>query len=183
MLYVGEYGPHKGFAEAFATIGRLADAGLPHELHMIGRLAPWHEPTVRDLLAAASHPERCRTAGLCRRPRRGIRVRRRALVVSSRYEGFGLPALEAMACGTPVAAFDNSALPEVVGSGGVLAPDGDVDALARAIQTLVTDDRARQEATERGLVHAVGEFTWERCAAVHVDALLGAARHSVRGHT
>ena len=181
VLYVGEYGPHKGFAEAFATIGRLADAGLPHELHMIGRLAPWHEPTVRDLLACSPHRERVVLRGYVDDLADAYACAD-ALVVSSRYEGFGLPALEAMACGTPVAAFDNSALPEVVGAGGALVPDGDVDALARAVQALVTDDRARQEATDRGLAHA-RQFTWARCAAVHVDALLGAARPSVRGHT
>ncbi|HEY1740384.1 MAG TPA: glycosyltransferase family 1 protein [Acidimicrobiia bacterium] len=173
VLYVGEYGPHKGFAEAFATIGRLADAGLPHELHMVGRLAPWHEPAVRDLLARAPHPERVVLRGYVD-DLAAAYASADALVVSSRYEGFGLPALEAMACGTPVAAFDNSALPEVVGSGGVLVRDGDVDALARAVHTLVTDDRARNDASERGIAHA-RQFTWAHCAAVHTDALLGAA--------
>jgi alpha-1,3-rhamnosyl/mannosyltransferase len=173
ILYVGEYGPHKGFAEAFAAIGRIADAGLPHELHMVGRLAPWHETTVRSLLAHAPHPERIVLRGYVD-DLPGAYGRADALIVTSRYEGFGLPALEAMACGTPVVAFDNSALTEVVGAGGVLVPDGDVDALARSVQLLLTDDHEHDETSERGLAHA-REFTWERCAAVHVDALLAAA--------
>jgi glycosyltransferase involved in cell wall biosynthesis len=179
VLYVGEYGPHKGFAEAFATIDRLADAGLPHQLHMIGRLAPWHEPTVRTLLARAAHPERVVLRGYVD-DLAAAYASADALLVSSRYEGFGLPALEAMTCGTPVVAFDNSALPEVVGDGGTLVPDGDVDALARAVSRLLTDERASDVASRRGVAHA-RQFTWERCASVHVDALLGAARSSARG--
>ena len=56
LLYVGEYGPHKGFAEAFAVAAGIADAGLPHRLAMVGFLAPWHEPVVRELLARSPRP-------------------------------------------------------------------------------------------------------------------------------
>ena len=79
-----------------------------------------------------------------------------------------------MACGVPLVAFDNSALPEVIGGGGVLVPDGDVDALAGAVQSLLTDTRARTETSERGIAHAQ-QFTWSRCAAVHATALIDAA--------
>jgi glycosyltransferase involved in cell wall biosynthesis len=178
LLFVGEYGPHKGFAEAFGVIDALVDAGLSHRLTMAGRLAPWHEPTVRALLARASHPERVDLGGYVDDIVATYR-NAAALVVTSRYEGFCLPALEAMACGTPVIAFDNSALPEVVGNAGVLVPDGDVAAFARAVRAVLTNDARRSELAEQGIARA-REFTWERCADVHVDALRTASERSSR---
>src|SRR6202022_2217654 len=72
------------------------------------------------------------------------------LRLPSRYEGFGLPCLEAMACGCPVAAFRNSSVPEVVDDAGVLVPDGDADALGRAAAALSQDpERARRSGLER----------------------------------
>src|SRR5216683_1385734 len=82
------------------------------------------------------------------------------LLFPSRYEGFGLPCLEAMACGCPVAAFRNSSVPEVVDDAGVLVPDGDADALGRAAAALSQDpERARRSGFER----AKG-FGWRKAA-------------------
>src|SRR5260370_1368852 len=68
----------------------------------------------------------------------------------SRYEGFGLPCLEAMACGCPVAAFRNSSLPEVIGNAGELVTDGDAEALGRAAAALSQDPaRARRAGFQR----------------------------------
>jgi glycosyltransferase involved in cell wall biosynthesis len=173
VLYVGEYGPHKGFAEAFSVAGALADAGLPHRLGMVGYLAPWYEPAVRSLLAEASHPERVDLLGFVD-DIVGTYQAADALIVTSRYEGFCLPALEAMACGTPVVAFANSAIPETVDGGGVLVADGDVGALADALTSVLTDRGVWREASERGVEHARA-FTWERCALAHADAFRTAA--------
>jgi len=67
--------------------------------------------------------------------------RAKIAVVPSLYEGFGLPAAEAMACGTPVIATTGGALPEVVGDAGVLVPPRSADALADAIKRLLNDKR------------------------------------------
>jgi alpha-1,3-rhamnosyl/mannosyltransferase len=169
VLYVGEYGPHKGFAEAFAVAGGIAAAGLPHRLAMAGFLAPWYEPTVRALLAAAPRPDRVDLVGYVPDV---VAAYQRAdvLVVTSRYEGFCLPALEAMACGTPVVAFANSAIPEVVEGGGTLVADGDVDAMVDAVHALVTDPGRWARESQRAIAHAA-TFSWERCATVHATAL------------
>ena len=79
------------------------------------------------------------------------------------YEGFGLPALEALACGTPVVTADNSSLPEVVGDAAVLAPAEDVAALADAIGRVVSDEALRARLKAAGPPHA-RLFTWERAA-------------------
>lgn len=85
------------------------------------------------------------------------------LAYPSHFEGFGLPSLESMACGTPVVASDVSALREVGGGAAALVPVGDADALAARIAELVEDPRARAQASARGLARAAA-FRWERTA-------------------
>lgn len=92
-----------------------------------------------------------------------------ALVFPSVYEGFGLPPLEAMACGVPVIASDVASIPEVVGDAGVLINPHDVDAFAEAIQGLLTDSNQRTRLSSRALMRSK-EFTWERCIEQTVDA-------------
>lgn len=79
------------------------------------------------------------------------------------YEGFGLPALEAMACGTPVLASNASALPEVVGDAGVLLSPGDTEAWTAALARLLGDDALRAQLGSKALRQA-SKFSWERSA-------------------
>jgi glycosyltransferase involved in cell wall biosynthesis len=167
ILYVGEYGPHKGFAEAFATGGGIAEAGLPHRLAMVGFLASWYEARVRGLLGDAPRPERVDLLGYVD-DLVSVYQRADALIITSRYEGFCLPAVEAMACGTPVVAFANSAVTEVVGDGGILVRDGDVAEMVAALRTLLTDPVAWDAASARGLERARA-FSWKRCAEIHAE--------------
>lgn len=88
------------------------------------------------------------------------------LVFPSRYEGFGLPCLEAMACGCPVAAYRNSSLPEVVDDAGVLVDDGDVEALGHAAARMVHErDRWSAAGIER-----VKKFSWLSTAQATISA-------------
>jgi glycosyltransferase involved in cell wall biosynthesis len=88
------------------------------------------------------------------------------LVFPSRYEGFGLPCLEAMACGCPVAAFRNSSLPELVNDAGMLVADGDGDALGRAAAEIVREPvRWRRAGLQRAK-----EFTWKKAAGDTISA-------------
>ena len=82
------------------------------------------------------------------------------LVFPSLYEGFGLPPLEAMACGTPVITSDSSSLPEVVGEAGLMVPARDSAALAAMIGKVLADSELREGLVRRGLLRA-GKFTWE----------------------
>jgi glycosyltransferase involved in cell wall biosynthesis len=81
----------------------------------------------------------------------------------SLYEGFGLPALEAMACGTPVVASNAGPLPEVVGDGGILVDPTDEPAIGEALARVLTDDGLRQELRARGLRQAA-RFSWTEAA-------------------
>jgi glycosyltransferase involved in cell wall biosynthesis len=87
----------------------------------------------------------------------------RALVFPSLYEGFGLPPLEALACGTPVIASNRGSLPEIVGEGGLLVEPDDVEGLAGAMERLLNDDTLWADLREKGLAHAA-RFSWEKTA-------------------
>jgi glycosyltransferase involved in cell wall biosynthesis len=91
-------------------------------------------------------------------------------VFPSLYEGFGLPPLEAMACGTPVLTSNRCSLPEIVGDAGLLVDPEDVEAIAEGIRTLVGDTTLAASLREKGFEKA-GRFTWEKTAASVVDAL------------
>ena len=93
-------------------------------------------------------------------------------VVPSLYEGFSLPAIEAMACGTPLLATTGGALPEVVGTDGttgMLVPPGDPSALADALLRLLDDDRLRARLGAAGRARVLDRFTWRRTAEGTAD--------------
>jgi glycosyltransferase involved in cell wall biosynthesis len=92
-----------------------------------------------------------------------------ALVYPSRYEGFGLPVLEAMACGTPVVASRAASIPEVLGDAGVLIDPNDVSGWAGAIVSVLNDEMVRGRMRAKGLARAT-EFTWARTARRTLEA-------------
>ncbi|MDQ1467736.1 MAG: hypothetical protein QOH10_2151 [Actinomycetota bacterium] len=92
-----------------------------------------------------------------------------ACCIASRYEGFGLPALEALARGAPLAVAEGSSLEEVVGNAALLFGAGDVEACTEALHRLLTDADLRTELSRLGPARAT-EFTWARSAAAHVTA-------------
>jgi glycosyltransferase involved in cell wall biosynthesis len=95
-----------------------------------------------------------------------------ALAMPSLYEGFGLPCLEAMACGTPVVASNRAALPETTGGAALLVDPDDENAFTEALENLVADNAFREQQAERSIEHA-RPFTWERTAALTDEAIEG----------
>jgi len=85
------------------------------------------------------------------------------LAYPSLYEGFGLPPLEAMACGCPVVTSNNSSLPEVVGEAGIMVNPDDTDSLGQAMRRVLTDDKLRDDMVRKGLEQAK-RFSWEKAA-------------------
>ena len=104
-------------------------------------------------------------------PHRTARTRRgaTALTFPSRYEGFGLPVLEAMSLGTPVLSADAASLPEVVGDAGRLIDAGDVDAWGHAMLELLGDGDERERLVAAGR-ERVGQFSWAATAQATVAA-------------
>ncbi|GAB5456391.1 MAG: glycosyltransferase family 4 protein [Henriciella sp.] len=90
-------------------------------------------------------------------------------VTPSLYEGFGLPAAEAMSCGTPVIVTDGGALPEVAGDAGIIVPKGDPNALAEAIDGLISNPERRSQVAEACLKRARTHFNWDSIAPKYLD--------------
>jgi glycosyltransferase involved in cell wall biosynthesis len=96
----------------------------------------------------------------------GLYAGAECFVLASLYEGFGLPVLEAMACGAPVVASDAGALPQTCGDAAILVDPRDPAAIADAVERAIGDERLRAAGLERAAA-----FTWQRTAEL-VDALL-----------
>ena len=96
-----------------------------------------------------------------------------AFTFPSLYEGFGLPPLEAMSCGTPVLASNASSLPEVVGEAGLLLSPREPQEWANAVKRVMESSALQEELSQKGLARAA-LFTWERCARETLAVLMRA---------
>jgi glycosyltransferase involved in cell wall biosynthesis len=167
LLSVGVLQPRKNLprlVEAFARIARR----VPHRLVIVGKWG-WAHESLQDAVRRAGLGERICFAGyVADADLPALYCAADIFVYPSLYEGFGLPPLEAMACGTPVVAGATSSLPEVVGDAGVLVDPRDVGKLADAISSLLTDERERMRLRERGLRQA-SRFSWEETARRTVE--------------
>jgi glycosyltransferase involved in cell wall biosynthesis len=137
---------------------------LPEEIRADTSLVMFarREP-VRDVIDTAERGQ----CVLLQRPSQDELVRLYNLadvfVFPSWYEGFGLPVLEAMACGTPVVCSDRGSLPEVAGDAGIVTDAEDHDAIASAIAAIVGEPRYQSELRQRSIAWS-GRFSWERTA-------------------
>lgn len=177
------FSPDPGVARDPAEILCVARASDPNKgvRTLVEALAQLPEPTrvtlvdedhaenpARQRAAELGCSQRLRIVGRVSTPELLALYRRAALVaVPSRFEGFGLPAAEAMACGTPVVAAAAGALPELVrrGGGGILVPRDDPGALAKAIASLLEQPGARARLGARGIRGVAEAYSWPSVAA------------------
>jgi glycosyltransferase involved in cell wall biosynthesis len=181
ILSVGTLQPRKNLGTLLRAYARLRQdwtpAGEPPALVVAGG-AGWGDTDIAARATAIGIGEQVHVTGYV--PGEDMPWLYNAaeiLAFPSRYEGFGLPALEAMACGTPVVASDATSLPEVVGEAGVLVPPEDVAAWAAALATLADDPARRRALAARGRERA-RTFSWARAA----DETLAVWREVIAAH-
>lgn len=182
LLFLGGEKPHKNVqnvVRAFAEARR--SSALPHTLVLAGPLPS--NPARLDALIAALDLERSivRTGILPEADLPAVYAGADVFLYPTLYEGFGLPVIEAMACGVPVLTSSTSALQEIAGGYAYLADPMDVEAIARGIVTLTTDQKIRSDFRELGKKRAL-DFSWDKAAErtleVYASVLRGSARRA-----
>lgn len=159
VLSVGTLQPRKNYVRLIRAFARLPASGVV--LVIAGARGWLYEEVLEE---AERHRERVRVLGFVEEEDLPALYRGAALFVfPSLYEGFGLPVLEAMACGVPVVCSNASSLPEVAGDAALLVDPQDEEGLREAMERALGDEALRREMTARGLVRAA-RFTWEQAA-------------------
>jgi glycosyltransferase involved in cell wall biosynthesis len=163
ILAVGTVEPRKDYPTLVRAFDSLASTRPDLELVIVGADG-WGREALDAALDRVRHRDRIVRMGWIGDARRDALLRAATvLAYPSRYEGFGLPPLEAMVAGTPVVATAAGALPEILGDGARLVPVGDADALAAALAGVVDDDDIRADLVARGHRRAAA-FSWSACA-------------------
>ena len=168
ILSVAGADPTKNVETLVEAFGRLPQPVRDaHDLVLVGDFR--RRPELRERAAALGIEKQTRFPGVVDDDRLIELYQQASLFVfPSRYEGFGLPVLEAMACGCPVISSNASSLPEVAGDAALLIDPSDVEGLAKAMQRVLSDPALSADLRARGPIRAA-QFTWDRTAREMVD--------------
>jgi glycosyltransferase involved in cell wall biosynthesis len=182
LLFVGLAQPRKNLEGVARVFARLAARREDLSLVLAGEDG-YPEGVLQTLLVETGARDRVRCLGYTdAADLPALYSRAEALLFPSRDEGFGLPVLEAMACGCPVVSSDRGALPEVLGPGGLAFPVEATDDMEEALERLLSEPSARRAEVERGIERARA-FTWARTARATLDAYVLAAASNQRAAT
>lgn len=176
LLVLGRHDPHKNLVRLLQAFAQAAAADGELMLHLVGPHDRRYTPRLQRLARELGIADRCRwTPWVPDGERLQLLNRALALVLPSLWEGFGLPALEAMACATPVLASTAGALPEVVGDAALPMDPCDVAQMASALRRLRSDPSLAAQLAAAGPARAAG-FSWSRSARDLEERLRGLAR-------
>jgi glycosyltransferase involved in cell wall biosynthesis len=168
LLYMGTLEPRKNLPRLVQAWDRVA-AATGVDLVLAGRRG-WKNNALDAAIGRVAHPERVHLAGyIVSEDQPALYSACTAFVWPTLWEGFGLPPLEAMACGAPVLTSNCSSMPEVTGDAAVLVDPEDSDALAEGLERIVTDTGLRRRLAVEGPRRAA-LFTWRRTAELTVDS-------------
>jgi glycosyltransferase involved in cell wall biosynthesis len=164
VLALGNLQPRKNLLRLVEAFRRLAGSVASDLGLVIAGQAQWRQSDLFRAVAEAGLEERVMFPGyIADADLPALYSAACVFVYPSLYEGFGLPPLEAMACGTPVVCSNAASLPEVVGTAALTFDPVDVDALAQALATVLQDPAQAAELRRRGPERA-SQFSWEHCA-------------------
>jgi glycosyltransferase involved in cell wall biosynthesis len=164
VLYLGTLEPRKNVVTLLRAYARLRSEWPDAPRLVLAGARGWLYQEVFDEIRRLGLSEHVQTPGFIDSGEQPLWYNAAAVFAyPSLYEGFGLPPLEAMACGTPVVVSNTTSLPEVVGQAGLLVPPLDEPALATALRRVLQDDRLASGLRQAGLEQAA-RFSWRRMA-------------------
>lgn len=172
--------PRKNLPHLIRAFAAMLAAEPRRDVHLVlaGAKGWEFEEIFRSIEGAGAARERIHTPGrIADADLAALYSAAAGFVYPSLYEGFGLPPLEAMQCGTPVISSNASAMPEVVGDAGLLVDPNDLDALVQAMRLLLDSPELRADLRERGLQRA-RQFSWERTIDLTLAAYRTALTHA-----
>jgi glycosyltransferase involved in cell wall biosynthesis len=175
VLFVGGFDFRKNLRRLMAAFAQLVDEGFPHQLVLVGgrgndpRLYP--DPNEAVLAYQLGHRVSILDGGVDDGTLRALYTGADLFVFPSLFEGFGLPPLEAMACGTPVVCSRAASLPEVVGGAAVLFEPDEPGSIAAAMRGILCDPEAGGRLVDAGPAHAQS-FSWDAAVRTLHAALM-----------
>lgn len=176
VLFVSTVEPRKNLPTLLAAFRRLLDKYKNDTLLVVAGHKGWLTQEVDDAVEQHKlHDKVCFVGSPANESLAFLYNAARVFALPSFYEGFGLPPLEAMACGTPVVVSKTSSLPEVVGDAGMLVDPEDVEGWSVALWRALTDPELHAEMAEKGLKRAA-QFSWEKTARETMNVYRKVAR-------
>lgn len=163
LLHTGTLSPRKNLAFLIRVFSRIVRDQPEYKLVIAGKKG-WYYEGLFNLVQSLQLKEKIVFAGYVPdEDSQALHGGATLFLFPSLYEGFGLPPLEAMSCGTPIISSNTSSLPEIVGEGGILLSPHDELGWSREIKRLLSDSRLRTKLKEKGLKQAQ-KFSWKKCA-------------------
>lgn len=175
LLYIGTVQPRKNLSRVIDALALTIAAGYDLDLVIVGKRGWLSEPIERRAGELGIANRVHFTGFVADADLPALLAGALAFVFPSLYEGFGMPVVEAMACGTPVITSNSSSLPEIAGDAALLVDPLDTNAIAAAIMRLNDDHDLRATLRQRGLARA-RLFNWETCARQTLAVLLQQSR-------
>ncbi len=183
ILYVGTIEPRKNLARLLDAYHALRQAGYPHKLAIVGAKGWLYQPFFDRIAALGLQDEVIFPGYIADEDLPAVYSGAALFAFPSLYEGFGIPPLEAMACGVPTLVSDTSSLPEVVGDAALQVSPTDTGAIKAGMERILSDAALARELAGRGPERA-RMFTWDKAARQLVDLYhaVGAMRESPSDH-
>ncbi|MCS7253693.1 MAG: glycosyltransferase family 1 protein [Armatimonadota bacterium] len=173
IIYVGVIEPRKNLTTLLRAFAALKGS-LPHKLVFAGDVGWYGESVLNEIISLGLQEHVIRVGYVPDEDLPALICGAEALVYPSLAEGYGLPVIEAMACGTPVICSSAPALPEIAEGAALMVSPHDVYGWAKAIMQLLTDSDLRHELSQKGLERA-SQFSWEQTAKLTLSAFEEAA--------
>ena len=167
ILFLGTIQPRKNAIKLVQAFHLLRQSGYKGKLVLAGRIGWMADDTLAVIKLSPYSKDIVMTGYVSDETRKSLYTYADVYVLPSLYEGFGVPAIEAMACGAPVAVANNSSLPEVVGDSGLLFNATDPADIARAVTEIKSD---REHWVKKSLARAK-HFSWAKCARETLQVL------------